>query len=116
MQDNKNGSYNNINCIRKTWENVDSLLNEEGDLLTKDLENAEILSAFFISVFTGKTVLQVKGGNFPSLFCSFETTSGVMFPVLGSPVQERYGLIGTSSAKGHKDQFLVLCNTTSTFL
>ncbi|KAK4832613.1 LOW QUALITY PROTEIN: hypothetical protein QYF61_024594 [Mycteria americana] len=34
------------------------LLNEAGDLVTNDTENAEILNAFFASVFTSKTSLQ----------------------------------------------------------
>lgn len=38
-------------------ENVGSLLNERGDWVTHNTENAEILNAFFTSVFTSKTSL-----------------------------------------------------------
>ena len=35
-------------------ENVGPLQNETGDLVTQDMEKAEVLNDFFASVFTGK--------------------------------------------------------------
>jgi len=37
------------------------------------------------------------------LFCSGETTSGTLCPVLCSPVQERQGTVGERQALGHQD-------------
>ena len=42
----------------KTRESVDLLLNGTGDLVTKNMEKAELLSPFFTSIFTGKAALQ----------------------------------------------------------
>lgn len=39
---------------------------------------------------------QVEGGEFSSLLIPGEAASGVLFVVLGSPVQKRYGLTGAS--------------------
>jgi len=39
---------------RKTRENVGPLLNEKGDLITQEMEKAEVLNAAFASVFTSK--------------------------------------------------------------
>ena len=39
---------------RKTRENVGPLQKETGDLVTQDMEKAEVLNEFFASVFTGK--------------------------------------------------------------
>ena len=43
---------------RKTRGNVGLLLNGAGDLVTKDMEKAGVLGAFFALDFTGKTSLQ----------------------------------------------------------
>lgn len=37
--------------LRKTW----ALSEGNGDLVTQDMENAEVLNDFFASVFTGKS-------------------------------------------------------------
>jgi len=39
----------------KTRENISTLWKEVGDLVTWDMEKAEILNDFFASVFTGKS-------------------------------------------------------------
>ncbi|GAB0210205.1 hypothetical protein GRJ2_003486300 [Grus japonensis] len=39
----------------------------------------------------------------PPLLCPGETTSGVVCPVLGSPVQDRQGMTGRSPVEGYKD-------------
>lgn len=58
IKDNKEGFNKCISSKRKTREYVGLLLNVPGDLETKDVEKAEVLSAFFTSVFTGNTSLQ----------------------------------------------------------
>ncbi|GAB0185935.1 mitochondrial enolase superfamily member 1 [Grus japonensis] len=58
VKDNKKGFYKYIGDKRKTRENVGPLLNEMGDLVTLNMEKAELLNAFFASVFTSKTELQ----------------------------------------------------------
>ena len=55
VKDNKKGFFKYISCRRKVKENVGPLLNEVGALVTKDTEKAELLNAFFASVFTAKT-------------------------------------------------------------
>ena len=54
VKNNKNGFFNYISSKRKTRENVGPLLNEAGVLVTEDAEVAELLNAFFASVFTAK--------------------------------------------------------------
>lgn len=39
---------------KKTHENVGSLLSGAGDLVTRNMEKAQVLNAFFLSVFSGK--------------------------------------------------------------
>ncbi|KAK4811175.1 hypothetical protein QYF61_019806 [Mycteria americana] len=58
VKGNKKGFYKYISSKRNTRESGDPLLNEVGDLVTQDMEKAEVLHAFFASVFTSKTSLQ----------------------------------------------------------
>ncbi|GAB0175927.1 mitochondrial enolase superfamily member 1 [Grus japonensis] len=54
VKDNKKGFFKYISSKRRTRENVDPLLNEVSALVTKDPGKAELLNAFFASVFTAK--------------------------------------------------------------
>ncbi|KAK4827148.1 hypothetical protein QYF61_015102 [Mycteria americana] len=58
VKDNKKGFYKFINSKRKTKENMGPLLNVARELVTNGTEKAEILDAFFASVFTRKNILQ----------------------------------------------------------
>ncbi|GAB0200492.1 mitochondrial enolase superfamily member 1 [Grus japonensis] len=54
---NRKGSfYRYVSEKRRTRENVGPLWNETGDLVTQDMEKAEVLNDFFASVFTGKSL------------------------------------------------------------
>ncbi|MCQ4187459.1 reverse transcriptase family protein [Klebsiella pneumoniae] len=52
---NKKLFYKYINSKRRTKENIHSLLDEAGNVTTEDKEKAEVLNAFFTSVFKGQT-------------------------------------------------------------
>ncbi|GAB0209066.1 mitochondrial enolase superfamily member 1 [Grus japonensis] len=54
VKDNKKSFYSYVSDKRRTRENVGPLWNERGDLVTQDMEKAEVLNDFFASVFTGK--------------------------------------------------------------
>ena len=54
----KKGFFNYISSKRKTRDNAGLLLNEVGVLVTEDTEKAELLSAFFASVFSAKAGTQ----------------------------------------------------------
>ncbi|GAB0186142.1 mitochondrial enolase superfamily member 1 [Grus japonensis] len=51
---NKKSFHKYVSDKRKTKENVGSLQNDMGDLVTWDMEKAEVLNDLFASVFTGK--------------------------------------------------------------
>ncbi|GAB0176409.1 mitochondrial enolase superfamily member 1 [Grus japonensis] len=54
VKDNKKSFYRYVSDKRRTRENVGPCRNETGDLVTQDMEKAEVLNDFFASVFTGK--------------------------------------------------------------
>ncbi|GAB0176173.1 calcium-independent phospholipase A2-gamma [Grus japonensis] len=54
VKDNKKSFSRYVSEKRRTRENVGPLRNETGDLVTQDMEKAEVLNNFFASVFTGK--------------------------------------------------------------
>ncbi|KAK4808476.1 hypothetical protein QYF61_005793 [Mycteria americana] len=58
VKDSKKGSYKHIGDKRKAKENRSPSLNEVQDLMTQNMEKAEVLNAFFASVSTNKTGLQ----------------------------------------------------------
>ena len=55
IKGNKKLFYKYINSKRRTRENLCSLLDEAGNVTTEDKEKADILNAFFTSVFTSQT-------------------------------------------------------------
>ena len=64
-----------VDSKRKSREDVGLLLNGAGYLVVMDMEQAEVLSAFFTSVFTGKSscqTLETRGKD-----CSKEDLSSV---------------------------------------
>ncbi|GAB0179488.1 hypothetical protein GRJ2_000414100 [Grus japonensis] len=56
VKDNKKSFYRYVSDKRRTRENVGPLWNEMGELVTQNMEKAEVLNDFFASVFTGKSL------------------------------------------------------------
>ncbi|GAB0188257.1 mitochondrial enolase superfamily member 1 [Grus japonensis] len=54
VKDNKKSFYRYVSDKRTTRENVGPLWKEMGDLVSWDMEKAEVLNDFFASIFTGK--------------------------------------------------------------
>ena len=54
VKNNKKGFFKYISSKRKARDNVGPLLNEAGVLVTEDADKAELLNAFFASVFSAK--------------------------------------------------------------
>ncbi|GAB0195609.1 mitochondrial enolase superfamily member 1 [Grus japonensis] len=54
VKDNKKSFYRYVSDKRRMRENVGPLRNETGDLVTQDMEKAEVLNDFFASVLTGR--------------------------------------------------------------
>ena len=55
VKGNKKLFYKFINSKRRTRENLHSLLDEAGNVTTEDEEKADVLNAFFTSVFKSQT-------------------------------------------------------------
>ncbi|CAM4650280.1 unnamed protein product [Caretta caretta] len=75
VKSNKKGFFRYVGNKKKVKECVGSLLNEGGNLVTEDVEKANVLNAFFASVFTDKVSSQTTalgstawgGGDQPSV-------------------------------------------------
>ena len=55
MKNNSKYFYKYINSKRRARENLHTLLATKGNTVTKDQDKAEVLNAFFASVFNSKT-------------------------------------------------------------
>ncbi|CAM4569362.1 unnamed protein product [Caretta caretta] len=58
VKSNKKGFFRYVGNKKKAKESVGPLLNEGGNLVTEDVEKANVLNAFFASVFTNKVSSQ----------------------------------------------------------
>ncbi|XP_050792312.1 myoD family inhibitor domain-containing protein isoform X1 [Gopherus flavomarginatus] len=75
VKSNKKGFFKYISNKKKVKESVGPLLNEGGNLVTEDVEKANLPNAFFASVFTSKVSSQTaalgskawRGGDSPSV-------------------------------------------------
>ena len=59
VKDNKKGFYRYIGRRRRAKETVPTLVKGYGELASSDIEKAEVLSEFFVSVFTGGQAFHV---------------------------------------------------------
>jgi len=55
IKDNKKCFYKYTGNKRRTKKNLHPLLDEKGNIVTKDEEKSEVVNAFFASVFNSKT-------------------------------------------------------------
>ncbi|CAM5114317.1 unnamed protein product [Natator depressus] len=62
VKSNKKGFFRYVGNKKKAKESVGPLLNEGGNLVTEDVEKANVLNAFFASVFTNKVSSQTALG------------------------------------------------------
>ncbi|CAM5119753.1 unnamed protein product [Natator depressus] len=75
VKSNKKGFFKYVSSKKKVKESVGPLLNGVGNLVTEDVEKANVLNAFFASVFTNKVSFQTTalgsttwgGGDQPSV-------------------------------------------------
>ncbi|CAM2112063.1 unnamed protein product [Caretta caretta] len=75
VKSNKKGFFRYVSNKKKVKESVGPLLNEGGNLVTEDVGKANVLNAFFASVFTNKVSSQTTalgstawgGGDQPSV-------------------------------------------------
>ncbi|CAM5167297.1 unnamed protein product [Natator depressus] len=75
VKSNKKGFFRYVGNKKKAKESVGPLLNEGGNLVTEDVQKANVLNAFFASVFTNKVISQTTalgstawgGGGQPSV-------------------------------------------------
>ena len=69
VEGNKKAFYRYVSDRRQTRENVDPLRKEAGELVTRDVEKAEVLNDFFASLFNSKCsshtaqAAECKGGD-----------------------------------------------------
>ena len=55
IRDNKKCFYKYVNSKKKPKENIYPLMDTEGNVATRDEEKAEVLNAFFASIFNSET-------------------------------------------------------------
>ena len=75
-KENRKCFYKHINSKRKARENVHPLLDAEGSLVSRDRDKAEVLDAFFASVFNNKPCYLLQHGFTKGRSC---LTNGISF-------------------------------------